>query len=273
MMVHAQNDFDRLQALWHDFRAYLEYEREEGRIRILVADKTRQRLQDWSASPQPRKPSRTPANPAPKISLPAMASSEKAEVVSVDQIARDIAGCIACDLARTRTRTVPGHGPQRPQLMFIGEAPGEEEDRQGLPFVGRSGALLTRMIQRLGLSREEVFIANILKCRPPGNRKPTSTEQQTCRPFLERQIATLSPAVLVTLGGTALQGLLQIETPISRARGVWHTYRGIPVMPTYHPSYLLRNLNARFDTWNDMLQVLDRIGRRPPPQNNPGTTS
>ncbi len=266
MMINDKNDVDRLQAVWRDFRAYLEYERDEGHARIIVMDTTRQRVESWAAPPQSRASSAKAVTAPPVSSVAASSiSPETSEASTLGEIARDIAACTRCDLSRTRTNTVPGHGHPRPQLLFIGEAPGEEEDRQGLPFVGRSGALLTRMIKRMGLSRDEVFIANILKCRPPGNRTPTSAERETCRPFLERQIATLSPAVIVILGATALHGLLQVETAISQSRGVWHEYRGIPVMPTYHPSYLLRNLKARFDTWDDMLQVLDRIGRRPPP--------
>lgn len=273
MTARDRNAGNDPQAVWRDFRAYLAYERDEGRVRIPVAASTRERLQAWSASQGPRHGAPTPAVRPPDVTAPPSHATAGSPEAELDDIARQIAACTACGLARTRTRTVPGHGNPRPRLMFIGEAPGEEEDRQGLPFVGRSGALLTRMLQRLGLSREEVFIANILKCRPPGNRRPTPAEQQTCRPFLERQIRRLSPSVIVVLGSTALHGLLKIETPISKARGVWHAFHEIPVMPTYHPSYLLRNLNARFDTWNDMLMVLDRLGLPHPPKNGEGTAS
>ena len=153
--------------------------------------------------------------------------------------------------------------------MFVGEAPGAEEDRQGEPFVGRAGQLLTRIIQTMGLGRDQVYIANILKCRPDtpnqasGNRKPTSDEMNTCRPYLEQQIDLIQPKVLVALGATAVEGLLGLSTvSMTRLRGKWQAYRGIPLMPTYHPSYLLRNqtLSLKREVWEDMLAVMDRLG-------------
>ncbi len=232
-------------APWQDLRAYLEYEREEGRTRITITEATRQILWNRKKTPEQEQ----------------------------DAIAKEIAACTRCPLWRTRANTVPGAGNPRPELLFVGEAPGQEEDRRGLPFVGRSGALLTKMLENLGFSRNEVFIANILKCRPPDNRTPTPQEREKCLPFLQKQIDRLRPKVIVALGATALRGLLQTEAEISRSRGVWHEYRGIPLMPTYHPSYLLRNTQARFDTWDDMLKVLKHIGRSaPPPKKTPGKT-
>ncbi len=245
------------QSLWRDLRVYLEYERDEGRTRITVTEATMKRMESWSAE--------TAECRRPDDGHESLAASAVSQPAELDVIASEIAACTRCDLSRSRNRTVPGHGNPHPQLLFIGEAPGEEEDRQGRPFVGRSGALLTRMLENLGLSRDEVFIANINKCRPPGNRPPAPRERETCMPFLERQIAVLRPRVIIVLGATALHGLLGVETSISKARGTWHEYRGIPVMPTYHPSYLLRNKSSRFATWEDMLKVLERIGRRPLP--------
>jgi DNA polymerase len=152
--------------------------------------------------------------------------------------------------------------------MFVGEAPGADEDVQGEPFVGKAGQLLTKIIQTMGLSREAVYIANILKCRPDtpgetaGNRKPTPEEMQTCIPFLHEQIDLVQPKVLVALGATAVEGLLGKTVGITRLRGNWQTYRGIPLMPTYHPAYLLRNqaLSEKRRVWEDMLQVMAKLG-------------
>lgn len=154
------------------------------------------------------------------------------------------------------------------ELMFVGEAPGADEDEQGEPFVGKAGQLLTRIIQAMGLSRDTVYIGNILKCRPDtpgqlsGNRKPTPEEMQTCLPFLQEQIDLIRPKVLVALGATAVEGLLGKTAGITRLRGHWQTYRGIPLMPTYHPAYLLRNQSnsEKRKVWEDMLQVMEKLG-------------
>lgn len=182
-------------------------------------------------------------------------------------IAAAIAACAKCALHEKRTKTVPGQGNSRPEILFIGEGPGEDEDRQGLAFVGRAGQLLTRLIVRMGFTRDEVFIANIVKCRPPNNRKPLPEEINACRPYLERQIAVLKPKVMVLLGASALEGLIPSELPgrtISKVRGKWLEYQNIPAMPTFHPSYLLRNQSAMWDVWNDMQLVLERLGRPVP---------
>jgi DNA polymerase len=148
--------------------------------------------------------------------------------------------------------------------MFVGEAPGADEDEQGLAFVGVAGQLLTKMIEAMGLRREDVFIANILKCRPPANRPPTPEEMDTCIPYLKEQIGLLKPRVIVALGGTAVRGLLKVEEGVTRVRGRWHRFEGIDVMPTLHPSYLLRNPPAKRDAWEDLKAVLKHIGRTPP---------
>ncbi|MGN6641473.1 MAG: uracil-DNA glycosylase [Verrucomicrobiota bacterium] len=154
------------------------------------------------------------------------------------------------------------------ELMFVGEAPGADEDEQGEPFVGKAGQLLTKIIQTMGLSRDSVYIANILKCRPDtpgqsaGNRKPTAEEMQTCIPYLQEQIDLIRPKLLVALGATAVEGLLGKTVGITKLRGNWQTYRGIPLMPTYHPAYLLRNqaLSEKRRVWEDMLQVMEKLG-------------
>ena len=176
--------------------------------------------------------------------------------------------CVKCPhLVKSRTQVVFGVGNPEAELMFVGEAPGADEDAQGEPFVGRAGQLLTKIIQAMGFQREEVYIANVLKCRPDmpsgasGNRKPTPEEMRNCLPWLERQIDLIKPRVMVALGATALEGLLGATTPVSKVRGRWLAFKGIPVMATYHPAYLLRNqsISEKRKVWEDMLQVLERL--------------
>ena len=172
-------------------------------------------------------------------------------------------------LVKSRTQVVVGIGNPDAELMFVGEAPGEDEDLQGEPFVGRAGQLLTRIIETMGYQRSEIYIANVLKCRPDmpsgvsGNRKPRAEEMQTCLPYLKEQIAIIQPRVLVALGATAMEGLLGQTEPMARLRGRWHAFEGTPLMPTYHPAYLLRNqaLTEKRKVWEDMLLVLERLGR------------
>lgn len=188
----------------------------------------------------------------------------------MDRIALEIAICTKCSLCKTRIQTVPGQGnSKRPEIMFIGEAPGADEDEQGLAFVGRAGQLVTKMIAAMGFQREDVFIANILKCRPPDNRPPTPEEMATCIPYLKRQIAQVQPKVIVALGATAVLGLLNL-TGISQLRGKWLRFEGIDLMPTYHPSYLLRNPAMKKEAWQDLQEVLKRLGRTPPPVKKSG---
>lgn len=175
-----------------------------------------------------------------------------------------VAACTACGLCETRTRTVFGVGDRQAEWMLIGEAPGENEDLQGEPFVGQAGKLLDNMLGSLGLSRgRNVFIANVLKCRPPGNRNPEPAEVGQCEPFLKRQIALVRPKVIVVLGRFAAQSLLRTTTPIGKLRGTVHSYEGIPVVVTYHPAYLLRTLTDKARAWEDLClarEVHDRAG-------------
>ncbi len=180
-----------------------------------------------------------------------------------------VAACVLCPhLASSRTQTVFGVGNVDSELMFIGEAPGADEDRQGEPFVGRAGQLLTKIIAAMGLTRDDVYIANILKCRPDtpgqsaGNRPPAPNEMATCLPYLVEQIEIIRPRVLVALGSTAVAGLLELSEPMGKLRGRWHSYRDTPLMITYHPSYLLRNQSntEKRKVWEDMLLVLERLG-------------
>ena len=184
-------------------------------------------------------------------------------------IAKRVAACTACRLCKSRTNVVPGQGHPAPEIMFVGEGPGADEDEQGLAFVGRAGQLLTRIITRMGLTRDEVFIGNIVKCRPPDNRTPNPDEMEACLPFLREQIALLKPKVIVCLGATAIKGLFGPTVPgITKLRGTWKVYEGIDTMPTFHPSFLLRgggDEKARYwEVWSDMEQVLKKIGRAPP---------
>ena len=193
------------------------------------------------------------------------APGEKAPVISLHPTLKDVreelGDCRRCKLARSRTRLVFGDGPPQASLMFIGEGPGAEEDLQGLPFVGAAGQLLNKLLGKMGLAREEVYVANIVKCRPPGNRDPESDETHACLPFLKKQIEAIRPRVIVTLGRPATQALLETKAPLTRIRGAWQRYRKIPVMPTFHPSYLLRFPQERRKTWEDMQQVMEFLAR------------
>ena len=174
-------------------------------------------------------------------------------------LAERASSCTACRLAGGRNRVVFGSGSAAAELMFVGEGPGAEEDRQGLPFVGRAGELLTKIIAAIEMKREDVYIANIVKCRPPANREPEADEVEACLGFLERQIDLVRPRVLVCLGRIAAQTLLGDNLPISRMRGNWYTVRGIATMVTYHPAALLRNPALKRPTWEDMQKVRDRL--------------
>lgn len=171
-------------------------------------------------------------------------------------IRAELGDCRRCKLWRLRTQIVFGVGNPQAELMLIGEAPGAEEDRQGEPFVGAAGQLLTRLLTKLGLQRQEVYIANIIKCRPPRNRDPEPDEVAACLPFLIKQIEAIQPLIIVTLGRIALQNLLAAKIPLGQVRGKWQQWRGIPVMPTFHPSYLLRAPQERIKTWEDMQAVM-----------------
>ena len=168
--------------------------------------------------------------------------------------------CTRCKLSKSRTHIVFGVGDPAAQLMFVGEAPGFNEDLQGEPFVGEAGKLLDRMIAAMGLLRAQVYIANIVKCRPPRNRDPEPDEVAACEPFLRRQIAAVKPDCLVGLGRYAVQTLLRDTTAISRQRGRWRTYEGIPLMPTFHPAYLLRNPADKRLVWQDLQEVMSKLG-------------
>lgn len=182
----------------------------------------------------------------------------------LEAIARKISTCRLCPLHKTRTRTVPGQGAAHPEILFIGEGPGADEDQQGLAFVGRAGKLLTRMIEAMGLERDAVWIGNIVKCRPPDNRAPTAEEMAACLPYLRQQITLLKPRVIVCLGATAVKGLFGTTPGITKIRGHWMTFEDIDTMPTFHPAYLLRNPPAKREVWDDLKTVLKKLNRPVP---------
>jgi DNA polymerase len=181
----------------------------------------------------------------------------------LDEVRRELGVCKRCKLCSGRKNIVFGVGNPKARLVFVGEGPGAEEDTQGIPFVGAAGHLLTKMIQAMGFSRDEVYICNVVKCRPPGNRNPESDEIEACQPFLEAQLRAIRPEVIVALGKFAAQTLLKTQTPITRLRGQWREYLGITLMPTFHPAYLLRNPAEKKAAWADLQAVMARFGKAP----------
>jgi uracil-DNA glycosylase len=200
----------------------------------------------------------TPLNlqtPVPSIVLPEIQTPDTLEIIS-----QNLIGCTRCKLCQKRKNIVFGEGDPKAQLMFVGEGPGEQEDIQGRPFVGKAGQLLDRMIEAIGLSRQQVYIANAVKCRPPGNRNPEPDEIEACSPFLHRQLNVIRPKIIVALGKFAAQTLLQTDERISQLRGRFHTYRGAKLMPTFHPAYLLRNPGSKREAWMDLQIVAKELG-------------
>jgi uracil-DNA glycosylase family 4 len=218
----------------------------------------------------PRKPVLPPVPPlkvstTPKVILPpappvSMFDSTKIENDSLLKIRDDIGDCTRCKLHKARNKIVFADGNPKAKLVFVGEGPGRDEDMQGLPFVGRAGKLLTSMIEAMGLQRQDVYICNVVKCRPPENRLPEPDEIKTCSPFLLRQLDVVDPKVIVALGACAAQTLLQTTRGISHFRGQWQEFRGRKLMATYHPAYLLRNPPAKADVWKDLQMVMAELG-------------
>ena len=224
-----------------------------------------------AAAPVPSKSPEAILLPVEPVPIPAALPplDPQAKAAAFANLRERALSCIKCpNLASSRKNVVFGVGNPDAQLMFVGEAPGADEDEQGEPFVGKAGQLLTKIIQATGLQRSDVYIANILKCRPDtpgqsaGNRKPTPEEMKTCIPYLHEQIDLIRPKVIIALGATAVEGLLGKTIGITKLRGNWQAYRGIPMMPTYHPAYLLRNqaISEKRRVWEDMLQVMEKLG-------------
>jgi len=212
----------------------------------------------------------SPVAVSPKKVMPVVSEAKspyappEVELETIDAIRDDLGDCHRCALGDGRTKLVFGVGNPQARLVFVGEAPGRDEDLRGEPFVGAAGQLLTKIIQAMGFRREDVYICNVLKCRPPQNRDPLPAEIEACSTFMLRQIRAIRPAVLVALGKFAAQTLLQNKTPISKLRGHFHDYHGIPLMPTFHPSALLRDESLKRPVWEDMQQVMHRLGNEVP---------
>jgi uracil-DNA glycosylase family 4 len=207
---------------------------------------------------------------APHAVLPVVQAASLFEAIdrvegdTLELIRENLGECTRCRLHKQRNKIVFGVGNPRAELVFVGEGPGHDEDMQGLPFVGRAGKLLTQMIEAMGLAREDVYICNVVKCRPPENRKPEDDEVATCSPYLYRQLDVIAPKAIVCLGGVAAQTLLKTKDPISRFRGNWFDFRNTKLLATYHPAYLLRNPNAKGEVWKDLQKVMALLGLRPP---------
>ena len=210
------------------------------------------------------------ATALPVVQAPSLFESvERVEGDTLERVREDLGECKRCKLHKGRRTVVFGVGNPRAELVFVGEGPGHDEDVQGIPFVGRAGQLLTQMIEAMSLSREAVYICNVVKCRPPENRVPESDEISTCTPFLLRQLAVIQPKVIVCLGNVAAQTLLGTKKSISQYRGQWFDYRGSRMLATYHPAYLLRNPNAKGDVWKDLQKVMAVLDLKPAPRKRP----
>ena len=199
------------------------------------------------------------APPHAGVAMPA-ASKTSVKLPTLQSVRDELGECTRCKLHSGRNKIVFGVGNPKARLVFVGEAPGEDEDLQGEPFVGKAGQLLTKMIEAMGLRREDVYICNTVKCRPPNNRNPEPDELESCEPFLKGQLAALRPDAIVTLGKFASQALLRDQTPISRLRGIFREYAGVPLMPTFHPAYLLRAPGEKGKVWSDLQLVMKKLG-------------
>ncbi len=220
----------------------------------------RQAIAVAATEPEAAPDASTPSSATP--AAPYAAGDPASAQAALTSLAQEIAGCNACSLCETRTRTVPGEGNPQADIVFVGEGPGADEDRSGRPFVGKAGQLLEDIVNKgMKLQRSDVFILNTVKCRPPGNRNPLPEESAACRGFLERQLEILQPKVICALGNVAAHLLLDTELSMNRLRQGQHHWRQIPVIPTYHPAYLLRNASAKRPTWEDIQRVMEMASR------------
>lgn len=240
---------DELRAIVEDLQRYLAWEAEQGKVSILSARAAPSRSSEAAHRPSTAPPA--PVKPAARRSL--------------EDVRDELGDCTRCKLCKGRTQIVFGVGNPKAELVFVGEGPGAEEDAQGLPFVGAAGQLLTKMIEAMGLRRQDVYICNVVKCRPPGNRDPEPDEIEACEPFLKAQLASIQPRAIVALGRFAVQTLLRDKTPITRLRGTWREFSGIRLMPTFHPAYLLRYPSEKRRAWSDLQQVMKFLGKGTPP--------
>ena len=258
---------DELRFLTRALRAHLEWQAQSGTTGLeRAAEAPPLSAQITSAPAQITTPAQLPVHAPGTAELPNQSpSAPPREPRSLAVLAEVVQACTRCGLCKQRKQAVFARGTGSSGVCFVGEGPGADEDAQGFPFVGKAGQLLDRMIEAMGLGRDEVYVCNVVKCRPPDNRKPEPDEMAACLPYLNEQLELIAPRVIVALGATAVQGLLGTSEGIMRLRGKWKSYRGqIDVMPTFHPAYLLRTPAAKREVWEDLQEVLRRIGRSVP---------
>ncbi|HEY3027131.1 MAG TPA: uracil-DNA glycosylase [Pyrinomonadaceae bacterium] len=282
-------------AVYEEVREYLAYLRELGieNVESLPEDLRQPANKPESLSSFPTAPNTKATSGTPRKGFPPATESRRSErpgksqdflfgdfeppeetglptsAETLESIWTDIGDCTRCPLCHSRTNVVNTHGNRKARLMFVGEAPGADEDAQSRPFVGRAGQLLTKIIEAMGLKRDEVLIGNVNRCRPPGNRQPTTEEAAVCKPFLLREIAVVRPEVIVVLGNSAMKNLLETREGITRLRGQFQEYHGIKVMPTFHPAYLLRDPSKKRETWEDMKRVREHLDNSPAKRDAP----
>jgi DNA polymerase len=281
---------EQLAELLEESREYAKYSRELGIETVAFSEMFETPVAEIETASLAKTPSRrltapatTPETPSPRAPARSQTTDTKtkpgdllfddllpagpslpAATETLQDIWLDIGDCTRCALCAGRMQVVNTHGNANARLMFVGEAPGADEDAQGKPFVGRAGQLLTKMIEAMGMKREDVIIGNVNRCRPPGNRQPTLEEAAICRPFLFREISVIKPEVIVVMGNTALRNLLEVREGITRVRGRFQDFRGIKVMPTFHPAYLLRDPSKKRETWEDLQKVMEYLDNHQP---------
>lgn len=277
--MKIESNTDELQSLLKETREYLNFFQELGVTGLEL--KTAQAVSSTSTAPSVQPPIQKPRTSF-ELPVAALGRQQKSEHLdlsqdhlfgdfapqapvitksgeSLEQIWAEVGDCTRCSLYEGRTTIVHTEGSRKARLMFVGEAPGADEDAQARPFVGRAGQLLTKIIESIGFKREDVLIGNVNRCRPPGNRAPTPDEAAACKPFLLREIESVAPEVIVVLGNTAMKNLLEVKEGITRLRGIFQDYKGIKIMPTFHPAYLLRDPSKKRETWEDLKKVRDYL--------------
>jgi uracil-DNA glycosylase len=262
------NEREDLLRLVSELRAHAEWQLATGALGSPPGERRGQRTASKTSGPSvpPAKaaPVRATTAEPPSVAAAPPSPEREAARLRLVQLEGEIKTCTKCALYAGRTQTVFARGNPAAELCFVGEGPGADEDAEGFPFVGKAGQLLDRMIVAMGYQRDDVYICNIVKCRPPNNRKPEPDEMGKCMPYLREQLELVAPKVIVALGATAVEGLLGAGGGITRLRGQWKLYRAIPVMPTFHPAYLLRNPEAKREVWADLQAVMKHLGRTPP---------
>lgn len=250
-------DAEEVRGVLREIERHLIWQESDGTHRILVDART-----DRTPAPPTQMPESPPSRSSPASPSPSPSRGVESPPPSpgLDAVRLDLGDCRRCKLCAGRTQIVFGVGNPKAELVFVGEGPGADEDAQGEPFVGKAGQLLTKMIEAMGLGRADVYICNVVKCRPPNNRNPEPEEIAACEPFLKAQLAAIRPKVIVTLGKFAAQTLLRDATPITRLRGSWREYEGIRLMPTFHPAYLLRQPQDKRLAWEDLQKVMAVFG-------------